>query len=84
MQESEQPAGVFQQEGSCLGPQFDDKGEELGQRVSRRCAGFCAGCWLILRLAAGIRWLLDSPWGYLNGCVSRNCEWRGRFASVME
>ena len=67
-----QAAGDFQEQGRRLGRQFDDQGEQLRQRVSRRCAGFCAGCWRILRLAARIRWLLDSPWGYRNTCTLRD------------
>jgi len=67
-----QATGDFQEQGRCLGRQFDDQGEELGQRVVRRCAGFCAGCWRISRLAARIRWLLDSPWGYQNTCTPRD------------
>lgn len=58
--------------------QFYDQGQQLRKRVSRDCAGFCAGCRPILRLAARIRWLLDSPWGYCNGRVIRKREWRGR------
>ena len=58
-----QPAGDFQERGRRLGREFDDQGEELGERVSRRCAGFCVGCWRILRHAAR-KPGFDSPWGY--------------------
>jgi hypothetical protein len=45
----------LEKQGGRLGRQFEHDGKQLGERVSRRCAGFCAGWWRISRLVARIR-----------------------------
>ena len=62
----------MEKQGSRLGRQLYDQGQQFGQRVSRRCAGFCAGCWRLLRLAAKIWWSFVPPWGYKNTCTTRD------------
>ena len=66
----------LEKQGGRLGRQFEHDGKQLGERVSRRCAGFCAGCWRILRFAARILRSFGPPWGYLK----RPCHSRLRVA----
>lgn len=75
-----QAAGDCQEQGGRVGRQLDDQGEQLGERVSRRCAGFCAGRWRICGLAARILRSFGPPWGYLNSRILRN---RGDTAVVV-